>query len=189
MKRLLTRAKNDGYRVIYLDETCFTRSTVPKTEYCRQGENVAADLAYMQEPTLAVLASISKERGLEHYQIYDYSVNIAKFKQFLQELRAKNGKEKIAIFLDNLSAHKSDKSKTEAASLGFRLIFNVPYSPEFNPIEFTFSKIKQKFRSLRARKLAGVDQSSTRALVAQAVECLKKKDVVNSVNHVIKLLK
>ena len=80
MKRLLTRAKNDGYRVIYLDETCFTRSTVPKTEYCRQGENVAADLAYMQEPTLAVLAAISKEKGLEHYQIYDYSVNIAKFK-------------------------------------------------------------------------------------------------------------
>ena len=59
MKRLLTRAKNDGYRIVYLDETCFTRSTVPKAEYCQQGQNVAADLAYMQEPTLAVLASIS----------------------------------------------------------------------------------------------------------------------------------
>ena len=47
MKRLLTRAKNDGYRIVYLDETCFTRSTVPKAEYCQQGQNVAADLAYM----------------------------------------------------------------------------------------------------------------------------------------------
>ena len=63
MKRLLTRAKNDGYRVVYLDETCFTRSTQPKTEYCAKGENVAADLVHMTEPTLAVLSAISKEKG------------------------------------------------------------------------------------------------------------------------------
>ena len=38
--------------------------------------------------------------------------------------------------MDNLSAHKSDKTKAEATRLGFRLIFNVTYSPEYNPIEF-----------------------------------------------------
>ena len=111
----------------------------------------------MQEPTLAVLASISKEKGLEHHRIFDQSVNIPKFKEFLRELRAMNGEDKIALFMDNLSAHRSEKSKAEMARLGFRTIFNVPYSPELNPIEFTFSKIKQKFRSLRARKLANVD--------------------------------
>ena len=37
MKRQLTRAKNDGYRVVYLDETCFTRTTMPKMEYCHHG--------------------------------------------------------------------------------------------------------------------------------------------------------
>ena len=58
--------------------------------------------------------------------------------------------------MDNLSAHKSEKTKVEMSKLGFRFIFNVPYSPEFNPIEFVFSKVKQKFRSLRARKLAGI---------------------------------
>ena len=40
MKRLLTRARNDGYRIIYLDEICFTRSSVPKTEYCLQNQNI-----------------------------------------------------------------------------------------------------------------------------------------------------
>ena len=74
------------------------------------------------------------------------------------------------------------------ARLGFRCIFNVPYSPELNPIEFAFSKIKSKFRSLRARKLVGIDQGSTRSLVARAVECIRKKDVVNCVNHVQKQL-
>ena len=94
---------------------------------------------------------------MEHHKIFDNSVNIPKFKEFLQELRAMNGEDKIALLMDNLSAHRSEKSKAEMARLGFRTIFNVPYSPELNPIEFTFSKIKQKFRSLRARKLANVD--------------------------------
>ena len=70
------------------------------------------------------------------------------------------------------------------ARLGFRAIFNVPYSPEYNPIEFTFSKVKEKFRRLRARKMAGLVQDSQRALVAQVVESVRKKDIVNCVNHV-----
>lgn len=101
-----------------------------------------SDLAHLNEPTLAVLSAISKEQGQEHFQIYDNSVNVIKFKQYLQELRDKNPTEKIAIFLDNLSAHQSEQSKVEGARLGFRFIFNVPYSPEYNPIEFVFSKVK-----------------------------------------------
>ena len=38
---------------------------------------------------------------------------------------------------------------------GFRFIYNVPYSPEYNPIEFVFSMVKRNFRTLRARKLTG----------------------------------
>ena len=72
-----------------------------------------AALAHLTEPTLALLSAISKEKGQEHYKIFKDSVNIVKFKQYLQELRARNGDEKIALFMDNLSAHKSDKSKKE----------------------------------------------------------------------------
>ena len=96
-------------------------------------------------------------------------MNVQKFKEYLQELRDKNGKEKIALFMDNLSAHKSDKSKVEMAKHGFRCIFNVPYSPEYNPIEFVFSKVKQKFRTLRARKLANVIQDSHRSMIEQSI--------------------
>ena len=49
---------------------------MPKTEYCHQGKNMAADLAHLVEPTLAVLAAISKEKGLEHFKIFEKSVNI-----------------------------------------------------------------------------------------------------------------
>ena len=142
---------------------------------------MAADLAHLHEPTLAVLAAISKEKGQEHYRIFENSVNIQKFKQYLQELRNLNGEDKIALFMDNLSAHRSEKSKVEMARLGFRCIFNVPYSPEYNPIEFVFSKVKQRFRVLRARKMAGVIQDGHEAMVRQAVENVRKQDIVNCV--------
>ena len=111
-------------------------------------------------------------------------MNIQKFKEYLRELREQNGDDKIALFMDNLSAHRSEKSKAEMARLGFRHIFNVPYCPEYNPIEFVFSKVKQKFRTLRARKLAGISQESHEALVRQAVESIRKRDVVNCIMHV-----
>ena len=83
MKRLLTRAKNDGYRVVYADETMVTRKSVNNTEWARKHENMTVDQAKLNEPTLALLAAISKEKGLEHWQLFPKSVNIAKFKEWL----------------------------------------------------------------------------------------------------------
>ena len=48
---------------MYLDEICFTRSTVPQTEYNLENHNMSADLIHLNEPTLAVLSAISKEKG------------------------------------------------------------------------------------------------------------------------------
>ena len=72
---------------------------------------------------------------------------------------------------------------------GFRFIYNVPYTPEYNPIEFVFSMVKRNFRALRARKLTGLIQDCHEALVDQSVRQVKKKDVISCINHVNKLLK
>ena len=65
------------------------------------------DQALINEPTLAMLSGISKEKGLEAYMIFPFSVNIAKFKEYLTKLREENEDEKICIFMDNLSTHTS----------------------------------------------------------------------------------
>ena len=87
--------------------------------------------------------------------IFDRSVDIPKFKEWLTRLRNENGDEKICLFMDQLSAHTSKKSKAAMRQLGFRYIYNVAYSPDYNPIESVFSKIKRAFRALRAQKLTG----------------------------------
>ena len=129
MKRQLTMAKNDGYRLVYLDETMFTRKTVPETEWTLPKQNVVVDATKLNEPTLALLASISKEKDLEHFQIFEKSVDIPKFKGWLRELRRQNADDKICLFMDKLSCHTSKKAKATMRELGFRWIYNVSYSP------------------------------------------------------------
>ena len=156
MKRELTRATNAGYKLVYIDETMFTRKTCPTAEWARPKENMAVDLDKLEEPTLAVLCGISKESGLEHYQIFDFSVNVDKFIEYLDKLKELNGDTRICIFMDNLSAHKSERAKEAMKEHGYRWIYNVPYSPQFNPIELVFSQVKTNFRALRAKKFMGL---------------------------------
>lgn len=77
-------------------------------EWCRMRENVRVEEAKLNEPTLALLAGISKEKGVEHYKIYPKSVNIVKFKKWLTGLRDVTGDDKVALFMDQLSVHTSE---------------------------------------------------------------------------------
>ncbi|MAJ97171.1 MAG: hypothetical protein CMI56_00965 [Parcubacteria group bacterium] len=117
---------------------------------------MSVDLAKLEEPTLALLAGISKESGVEHFQIFEHSVNVDRFLEYLTKLRTANGEAKVAIFMDNLSAHTSDRAKAAMREHGFRMIYNVPYSPEYNPIELVFSQVKANFKAHRARKFMGL---------------------------------
>ena len=117
----------------------FTRKTIRDVDWSRKGENPRIDQAQLNEPTLAALAGISKEKGMEHFEIYDFSVNIDKFILYLDKVREANPEDKICLFMDNLSVHTSDRAKTAMRERGFRWVYNMAYSPDTNPIEFIFS--------------------------------------------------
>ena len=57
---------------------------------------------------------------------------------------------------------------------GFKFIYNVPYEPQYNPIEYTFSIIKRNFKCLRAQKFIDLVQDSHEALLRKAVTKVKK---------------
>lgn len=91
---------------------------------------------------MALLSGISKEKGQELYMLFPQSVNIPKFKEYLTRLRAEIGNSKICLFMDNLTTHTSNKSKDTMRDLGIKYIWNIAYSPDYNPIESVFSKVK-----------------------------------------------
>ena len=130
LRRTLTRARNDGFRIVYADETMFTRKTVPQLEWSRKKENPMVDEVKLNEPTLAVLAGISKKNGLEPFMIFKRSVNTDRFIEWLDKLRAASGTEKVIIFMDNLGVHTCKRSRAAMKERKFRWAFNLPYSPE-----------------------------------------------------------
>lgn len=131
-----------GYRVIYIDEICVTKSTIPTHEYSPLKQPIEVDLKFFSNKTIAVLAGISMDKGVEFALTYEKSVNMDKFFNFLKYLRRKYPFDKIAIFMDRLSVHTSNKTKKKMAFHSIEPIYNSAYSPDFNPIENVFSIVK-----------------------------------------------
>ena len=107
---------------------------------------------------MAVIAGISKEYGIDFYTTFKKSVNIPKFKHFLQDLRDKFFFDDICIYMDNLSVHRSNDVKQRMDEMSIPYIFGPPYSPDYNPIENVFSMFKREMKirnqELRRRERA-----------------------------------
>ena len=69
------------------------------------------------------------------------------------------------VVMDNLSAHKVDGVRALIETVGAKLLYLPPYSPDLNPIEKAWSKIKQILRAIKARSTETLDQAITEALL------------------------
>jgi transposase len=69
------------------------------------------------------------------------------------------------VVLDNLSSHKSAAAIAAIEAVGARMVYLPPYSPDLNPIENVFSKIKQLIRGFRPQGLSQIIQSVKHALL------------------------
>ena len=74
------------------------------------------------------------------------------------------------VVMDNLPAHKVDGVRSLIETVGAELLYLPPYSPDFNPIEQAWSKIKQQLRSATARTLETLDAAITQALAQITVQ-------------------
>ena len=156
IKRCVRQVKADlryhmrkGFRVIYTDETMFTKSTIPDREWSHKHKNVYLDIKSLSNQTTAIVAAVSQERGIDLVMTFRDSVNISKYKVFIEELRARYFFDDICLYFDNLAVHRSRVIKERLDELGIAYIFNPPYSPEFNGIEYVFSIFKNKIKRER----------------------------------------
>ena len=97
---------------------------------------------------------MSREKGLESFQTYEGSLNAQRFSSFLQGLDELVKAGPVAVFMDNLRVHHSLIVREQMKAMNIEALFNVPYSPENNPIETVFSLIKHQFKKDRLQHLA-----------------------------------
>ena len=106
-------------------------------------------MKHLNRETIAVLAGVSLEYGVDLVKTFPNSVNIPKFKTYLEELRSKFLFEDLCIFMDNLAVHRSRIIKERLDELSIAYVYCPPYSPEFNGIETVFSIFKKKLKKKR----------------------------------------
>ena len=166
--------KQEGYRIIYLDECGLTTKTILMTDYTNVKQKHQLPLVKVSQPVYSLILAISEENGLEHCKMYTRSVDVQRFSEYLDELYVQNKHEKIAVLMDNLRAHKTDAIIRQMDELGIKPIYNVPYQPDLNPTEACFSKIKNHYRRRKLNMLVNDDGFDAEQLVWESVNVLTR---------------
>jgi transposase len=172
--------------VIYLDEVMFTLRSVNTREFSNKYQNIAVDISSINIKTTAVIAAITYEHGVLLHGCFDRSVNIDKFKFFIDELRNKLGNRRAVIFMDNLSVHRAKKTLEHMRDRGFEALFNAAYSPEYMPIEFVFSVVKRRFKQQKTNAIVNEKSVKTISLIKQSFESVGLQTVQHSIEHCLK---
>ena len=121
------------------------------------------------------------------WHVHEKSINIDKFCDYLTALHEDGDGRPITVYMDNLFVHSAEATSDRATALGIKFIFSCAYSPEMNPIEFVFSKIKHRFRQLRAKKIIEGTGPKVEEMIQSAVEAVTLQDVQNCIGHVNKM--
>ena len=138
MRALLNQMEESKTPVVYLDETVFTFSTFRSKGWAHRRDRIKINDSDLKVKTLALIAAISEDGGLIDFAIHPRAINTEVFIAFVRQLSQKLGSNDFALFLDNLSVHKTKDAKLLFEELNITEIFNVPYCPQLNGIESYF---------------------------------------------------
>lgn len=94
--------------------------------------------------------------GLEAMMTVEGGTTAKVFLQFIDEHLAPRLKEGDVVVMDNLGAHHANGVRERIEARGAAVVFQPPYSPDLNPIEHAWSKIKTELRTLGARTVASL---------------------------------
>ena len=138
--------------LVFLDES--GANTDMTRLYARaEGGARAVDSAPLNTPTSTTIISSIRTDGECVYTTFSGANNGEKFKEYLKNHLIGSLKQGDIVVMDNSKAHKVDGVKALIESVGASLLYLPPYSPDLNPIEQMWSKIKAFLRKVKARSV------------------------------------
>lgn len=114
------------------------------------GQRLLAKVPHGHWKTTTLIAALCVG-GIHCSTVVDGAVNADVFEAFVAQVLVPQLRPGDTVILDNLSSHKRLRTRELIVSAGAKLVFLPPYSPDLNPIEMIFSKIKQLLRSMACR--------------------------------------
>lgn len=139
-----------AYRLVFLDETGTATNLTRRHGRAPKGQRVIGRAPAGHRHTTTFLAGLTRE-GLIAPFVIGQPMNRAIFTQYVAQLLAPALRPGDIVILDNLSSHKGEKVEALIRQRGARLLFLPPYSPDLNPIEMAFAKLKKRLRQASER--------------------------------------
>jgi transposase len=168
----------DPERFVFVDECSTNTSLAPLYGWARRAERVHQKVPRNWGKNITLLSSIGKRMSMGASLVVEGSTNRTVFETYLQDVLCPTLKRGQVVVMDNLSSHKGERVRELIEGKGCELIYLPPYSPDFNPIEQAFSKLKSYLREACART-----QQTLMELIGEALHTITVSDAEGFFKH------
>jgi transposase len=142
----------DPAHLVFVDETAANTKMVRLSGRCPRGERLIGRVPQGHWKTITFVAAL-RRNGMRASCTVDGSMNGSKFLAYVEQCLAPTLKRKDIVMIDNLPAHKRAGVREAIEARGARLRYLPKYSPDLNPIEMSFSKLKTCLRKAAERTI------------------------------------
>lgn len=158
-------------KLVFIDETGASTNLARKGGRCRRGRRLRVGVPHGHYKTVTLVAGL-RLRGLTAPKVYDRPINAALFEEWVEKCLVPTLSEGDIVVMDNLPAHKGPRVEELIRAAGAELCYLPPYSPDMNPIEKAYSKLKAHLRKIAERTVAGLLRAlETCAGIFKPAEC------------------
>lgn len=140
----------DPERLVFIDETWAKTNMAALRGWCPRGQRLYGDVPFGHWNTMTFLAALRCDR-IDAPCVIDGPINGQTFGLYVEQFLLPTLKPGDIVIMDNLGSHKGPKIRKAIRGVGAKLLFLPPYSPDLNPIEQVFAKLKHLLRKAAER--------------------------------------
>ena len=144
----------DPARLVFVDETGASTKMARRYGRSRRGQRLVAAVPHGHWKTTTFVAALRRDR-IDAPMVVDQAMNGVIFVTWVEKCLAPTLHPGDIVIMDNLPAHKVMGARAAIEAKGAYLVFLPPYSPDFNPIEQVFAKLKALLRKAAERSVDG----------------------------------
>ncbi|CAN5735759.1 hypothetical protein BH18ACT11_BH18ACT11_29920 [soil metagenome] len=160
----------DARRLVFVDESGFNTSMTRLRARAPKGKRAYGKVPRNRGKNQTLIAAITLQGGMGESMTLEGATDALAFEAYVEHFLAPSLCEGQVVVLDGLGAHRTDRVRELVEQRGADLVFLPSYSPDYNPIEEAFSKIKQLVRKAGARTRQALVEAIARALTAVRLE-------------------
>jgi transposase len=145
----------DPARLVFIDETWAATNMARMRGRAPKGQRLRAAIPHGHWKTTTFVAALRIE-GICAPFVLDGPINREAFETYVEKVLVPELRSGDVVIMDNLSSHKGARVRALIESADAKLLYLPPYSPDFNPIENAFAKLKALLRKAAERTLDGL---------------------------------